>query len=366
MLKDRIKNPKFVVLSENATYIERYAANAGIELEALNKWRQIHRTLYALSSSDLFIIGGGVPFYDKLSHAIVCAFFVIVAKIFGCHVMTYAVATQTLNKKLNRFLYRNILENLDLVTVRDPLTLRIFQNIGVKRKIILTADPGLMLASVDKTRIDEILMKEGLNENKAHLLIGISIRNLSLKHSIGSEHYRQLTHKDILQYQKAMIDAADFLTTLGQVVFIPMHTVAPDDDREIAKVIISKMKLSSKVKMISDQYSPAEVMGIVSRFSLLLGTRLHSVIFAAACSVPFVTIAYDLKLMGIAESFKMENHALDLIGIDSDILKSKLDQVWKERDKIKNDLNQRITELKKLVDLNADLAVELCVNNYNK
>ncbi len=77
-------------------------------------------------------------------------------------------------------------------------------------------------------------------------------------------------------------------------------------------------------------------MGIVSRFSLLLGTRLHSVIFAAACNVPFVTIAYDLKLMGIAESFKMENHALDLIGIDSDILISKLNQVWKERDKIKN------------------------------
>ena len=161
LLKDRIKNSKFVVLSENATYIERYAANAGMELQALNKWRQIHKTLYALSTSDLFIIGGGVPFYDKLSHAIVCAFFVIVAKIFGCHVMTYAVATQTLTKPINRFLYRNILENLDLVTVRDQLTLRTFQNIGLKRKIILTADPGLALTPVDKTRIDEIFNERG-------------------------------------------------------------------------------------------------------------------------------------------------------------------------------------------------------------
>jgi polysaccharide pyruvyl transferase WcaK-like protein len=75
-------------------------------------------------------------------------------------------------------------------------------------------------------------------------------------------------------------------------------------------------------------------------------TRPHSVIFATACDVPFVTIAYDLKLMGIAESFKMENHALDIIGIDSDILVSKLEQVWKERYKIKMELNQRITELK--------------------
>ena len=209
-------------------------------------------------------------------------------------------------------------------------------------------------------------MKEGIKEYNPQIIIGISIRNLSSSHSIGSEHYRTLTDKDISRYQNAMVDAADFLTTLGQVVFIPMHTVAPDDDREIAKVIISKMKLSSKVKMISEQYSPSEVIGIVSKFSLLLGTRLHSVIFAAACNVPFVTIAYDHKLMGIAESFKMENHALDLIGIDSDILKSKLDQVWKERYKIKMELNQRITELKKLVDFNADLAVNLCLNNYYK
>ena len=143
LLKDRIRYSKFIILSENAKYIEKYAAEAGLELHALNKWRQIHKTLYALCTSDLFIIGGGVPFYDKLSHAIVCAFFVTVAKIFGCRVMTYAVATQTLQKHLTIFIYRNILENLNLVTVRDPLTLRTFQNIGVKKKLFLQLTPDL-------------------------------------------------------------------------------------------------------------------------------------------------------------------------------------------------------------------------------
>ncbi len=360
LLRDRVKDSRIIVLSENAKYIEQYMAKDGLEVQALNKWRQIHNTLYALTTADLFIIGGGVPFYDKLSHALVCAFFVFVAKVFGCRVMAYAVATQTLNNPLSRLIYKNILKRLNLVTVRDPGTLREFQGLGVKKKVILTADPGLTLTMADRTEVNRILMQEGIEESESRPLIGITTRKISSSHSYRSEHYRQLSDKDIIKFQECIAKAADFLTTLGRVVFIPMHTVDPDDDRKMATAIINKMSHTSEVKLISKQYSPAEIMGMIARCSFLLGTRVHSIILAAASNVPFVVGAYDLKLVGIAESLNMKKYAIDFIETDFDVLISRIEQAWKERDKIKHELKQRVTELRKLVDLNAELAVKLC------
>jgi len=359
LLRERINDSRIIILSENAKYIEQYMAKERLEVQALNKWRQIHNTLHVLATSDLFIIGGGVPFYDKLSHALVCAFFVFIAKIFGCRVMTYAVATLTLNSSLSRLIYKNILKRLDLVTVRDPKTLREFQGLGVKRKIILTADPGLTLTT-DRTGVNKILMQEGIEESELRPIIGITPRKLSSRHSYRNEHYRQLSDEDIIRFQESMAKAADFLTTFGQVVFIPMHTVDPDDDRKIAKAIINKMRRASEIKLISSQYSPTELMDIIARCSFLLGVRVHSIIVAAASNVPFVGVAYDLKLVGITESLNMGKYTLDLIGIDSDVLISRIEQAWKEREKIKQELKQRATEMRKLVNLNADLAAKLC------
>jgi len=360
LLRDRIRNSRFVVLSENAKDVEGYMAEEGIEVLALNKWRQIYKTLHALATADLLIIGGGVPFYDKLSHALVCAFFVIVAKIFGCRVMTYAVATQILNSRLIRLIYKNILRKLDLITVRDPKTLTEFKNLGINRQIVLTADPGLTLKMTDTIRVNEIFTEEGIEERNSRPLIGITIRSLSSSHPYRREHYRQLSSKDIFKVQESVARAADFLTKIGQVVFIPMHTVDPDDDRSMAKAIIRKMKKSSEVNVISKQYSPAEIMGVISRCSFFFGTRTHSIILAAASNVPFVIGVFDLKLVGIAKSLKMDEYAPDLIEVDSDELISMIENAWEERDKISQKLKQSVSDLKKLVDLNADLAAKLC------
>jgi polysaccharide pyruvyl transferase WcaK-like protein len=360
LLRDRISDSKIIVLSQNAEYIEHYMDREGFEVQALNKWCQIHKTLHAVGTADLFIIGGGVPFYDKLSHALACAFFVFVGKVFGCRMMTYAVATLTLTSSLTRLIYKNILRRLDLVTVRDPRTLREFQGLGLRRNILLTADPGLTLMMADRTRVNMILMQEGIEELESRPLIGITIRSLSSSLPFRREHYRQLSDEDIIRYRQCMVKVGDFLTTLGRVVFIPMHTIDPDDDREMAKLIVSKMNFKSEISIISKQYSSTEIMGVIASCSFLLGTRIHSIIAAAASNVPFVGVAYGSKLFGITESFNMNKYTLDLIGMDSDVVISLIKEAWKERDKIKLKLDRRVTELRRLVTLNADLAAKLC------
>jgi hypothetical protein len=56
----------------------------------------------------------------------------------------------------------------------------------------------------------------------------------------------------------------------------------------------------------------------------------------------------------------MNKYTLDLIGMDSDVVISLIKEAWKERDKIKLKLDRRVTELRRLVTLNADLAAKLC------
>lgn len=362
LLKLREKDIHLMVLSKNATYIERYMKSAGFNVQAVDKWRQLPKTIRSLASANLLAIGGGVPFFDKWTQVLTCAFFVMVAKLFRTPVMTYGVGTQSLEHPLSRLVYKHILNRLDLITVRDPRTLREFEGLGVKKEITLVGDPAFILRPADQDAIDKLLTQAGIQIG-TRPLIGITTRQLSAKHGYRREHYRQLSNADIIAFQEAMASAADYLTTLGQVIFIPQHTMAPDDDREMATAIMDRMEHASEVALVSAQYSPSEAAGFIANCSLLLGSRLHSIVFAATHQVPFVGVAYDLKLSGIVESLQMNDYMLDLVGLKAEDLISKLKQVWEERDTIRVNLQGKVTELSHSAEYTADLAIKLAKTN---
>lgn len=359
LLNERIDGVELVVFSDKPRQANANLALAGIRGRALHKWKQLPAVILSLASADLFIIGGGVPFYDKGDHLLVFTFLVALAKMAGCPVMAYAVASQSLRSPVSRWVYRHLLDQFRAVTVRDPLTQRQLSSLGSRRPITLTADPAFTLAGASSGRIDEILMSEGIHMDPARPLIGVTTRQLSSSHGYRGDHYRQLTPESIEAFQGAMARAADFLAMKGQVCFIPMNTECPDDDRVMAGAVLAKMRRASSVASIRGQYTPAELMGVISRCGFLLASRLHSTILAAAAGVPFAAVAYDPKLLGIAESLHMSRYAHDMIGLRPELLLETLQAAWEQRQAIRQLLLGRVAELKTLAYANADLAVQL-------
>lgn len=105
---------------------------------------------------------------------------------------------------------------------------------------------------------------------------------------------------------------------------------------------------------------PREIMGIIGRMDLIIGMRFHSLIFAAATTVPMVGIVFLHKADCFLKAICQRKFASDIgdgvlwknADIELDNIISSIEQVWSKKCEIKMEIKERIEELKKRELLN--------------
>ena len=98
------------------------------------------------------------------------------AKLFNKPVMVYANGIGPINRKINRFLTRKILNQVDLITLRDKDSRIFLKELDVENdNIYVTADPVFTLEPTKEEIILGIFEKEGIPGDKP--LVGVSVRN---------------------------------------------------------------------------------------------------------------------------------------------------------------------------------------------
>jgi len=357
LLKKRIPDAEFVVFCSDPGFIQRQYG-----FQSFNHRGQLLKQLWSLIWADLFIIGGGTPFYDDWLHMLHFAILTFLAKVFNTRTMIYAASSQKLGTAYGKILTRYIFNAVDLITIREKETIREIKNLGIRKKVHLTVDPAITLSAAPPGKVDAILDREGLSASKRPF-IGICLRPM-VTSAFHVHHYQLLSVKEIEHFKQMLTRIADYLTETGTVVFVPMHTVAPDDDCQFAREIIGRMRNSSAVKSIENAYSPQENKGILGQLDLVIGVRLHSLILATSANVPGIAISYGHKISGFMDWIGLREFSYDIDKLDYEDLKKQIDYFLANKDKMKEDLKQRMAILKKEAEENADKAAALCVRPW--
>ncbi len=194
--------------------------------------RSLLRRIGEIKSSYLFILGGGGLFMDNGSNSSNIKRWLRLlrlAKRLNVKTSLYSVGVENIRYDESRKLIRDALDKVDLITVRDRNSKDILMDIGITNKVKLLTDPAVLLGNINTSKIKDISMppkviicvrhwfdkgfyieKPEINEN--------FIRTLSVAADFIVEHY------------KVKID------------FIPFRTTSYDDDRIVAKQVISYMK----------------------------------------------------------------------------------------------------------------------------
>lgn len=301
----------------------------------------ILRVFRAMRKSKLFINGGGNLIQDNTSTRSLIYYLGMIwlAKKMGMKVMVYANGIGPINKKTNRKLTRFVLNKVDVITLREekPSKMEI-ESIGIiKPKIFITADPALTIEPCKDDEIDNIFMNEGIGLEGP--FIGISVRKW----------------KELERYEDIIVQLTDYMIDKYGLkpVFIPMHYPG---DLSVIKRMISKVK--GKAYMVDNRYSVSQTMGIIKRMDMLVGMRLHALIFAASQGIPVVGLVYEPKVEGFLKLINQASagHVRDL---QFENLKNIVEDVWRKKDDLKIQLNNMSSELKKKALENANIAVEL-------
>jgi polysaccharide pyruvyl transferase CsaB len=290
---------------------------------------------------DLFILGGGGILYDADARTYLRE--VLIAREQGIPVMVYAIGAGPLQDPGAQQAVREALEHVELVTVRERGAHQVLENAGLHRDMPVTADPALLLKPEPLRR--GVLRTEGLEGRRR--LIGMSVREPGV------------AAPDIDQkvYHALLANAADFMVDRfdADIVFVPMEPGSLDNQHSHA--VIAQMLRAPRATVLKGQYSSQQLLALMSRFSFVVGMRLHFLIFAALRGVPFVALPYSGKVAGFLEDLQMPAPPLKLVNPGR--LIAHIDQSWDRRRSLRARLLKNVPALQARAEQNHKLAMEL-------
>jgi colanic acid/amylovoran biosynthesis protein len=258
--------------------------------------------------------------------------------------------------KWTRPLARYIMNRASLVTARDPITYGYLQSMGLQQENLhLTADMAFLLDPAPPPQVEEILRRERIELDERPCL-GVSLSGL-----VQSKY--QALNVAAKQQSFALL-FAQLLDSISheldcQVLFIS-HVTGPSlskDDRVVSRAVQKAMTRQSWV--LSGDYRPEELKGIVARLQLFFGARMHANIAALSSAVPTVAIAYSHKTQGIMDLLGQSGRVVNIATLTREECSSQLRSAWQERRKIESQLRLQLERVRELSRRNVELLLPL-------
>ena len=283
-LREKIPDCSLTVLSHNpASTREKYGVEA---VERMSPGA----ILRAVRRCDMLISGGGSLLQDVTSSKSIHYYLFIIrlAKLLGKKVFIYSQGIGPIDHAFNRRATARALKKADGIVVRDERSAKLLEQIGLpQERIVITADPVIRMKRPDRTVGREILARAGIKKD-GRLTVGWAIREKNR----DSAFVREIT--ECIRWLRENYDA--------ESVLIPFHY---EEDREVCSVIAERT--NGAAKCLSEKYLSEDMLSIIGNMDVLVGVRLHSMIYAAIMGVPIIGVSYDPKCTAFLNSVGLDS-----------------------------------------------------------
>jgi len=271
-LRRRRPGVEIAVLSASPSETSRLYAIRGVSR------RDPREIVRVLRRCDLFLSGGGSLFQDATSWRSPWYYFSILAlaRRLARRTAVYAQGIEPFHRAHVRTAAGFLLDRVDLITVRDVTSQAVLAQMGVHRpRVVLSADPSLLLAPEWSSAVEAEKARWGNGR-----VFGLALRPWG--------------HSRIIP---AAADAARLIAArLGvRWALLPMY---PPGDVVVAEALAARIGPAAVV--VKTPLGPREMLALIGSLDLLVGMRLHALLFAASQGVPIVPVAYNPKVEALA------------------------------------------------------------------
>lgn len=265
----RSENPsiEITVLSNHPQQTE-----TAFQVKSVNRHR-FAEINHVMRQADGLISGGGSLFQDVTSSRSLLYYAGIIqlARFHKVPVCIYAQGIGPLRRLSSKRLVSYLFNRSQYISVRDQDSKLFLQMIGVKEAIQVVPDPVLGLQT-------------SFPEKMPSNVVCVAVR----------------TWLDHQSYKKQLAVCLDRLHQLGYTIeFLPMHG---QQDYAASLEIQQTMQSPSHVIPVTSSFT--EKMLHIHQADVLIGMRLHALIFAAMATTPFVALSYDPKIDAITKQFE--------------------------------------------------------------
>lgn len=310
-----------------------------------------------IANCDIFILGGGSLLQDlRVYYLPILLSLIRLAQRHDKKTVVYGIGAGPIDTSFGQKLCRSVLNETDLVTVRDPMSKEVLERCNVL-DVIITADPAFGIEVPDQVIIDRYLKSMDIM-NGDRFIASTAYKWL---HDSDLSRNANMETQDLQNRREYMADIFEFIVNkhVQKVLFVP--TVKIDGDGY--KIIRELMPSSEKVKILDYDTHFNAVFAALSRSYVLIGMRLHSLIFATLMGVPIVPISYCGKVKSYLDLIGIGDLYLDVEDLGKEMftvqLLDNLDIVWEKRSYYINHQQLAAVRLKQKAYENAKLVADL-------
>lgn len=257
---------------------------------------------HEISRAKVLISGGGSLLQDKTSKRSLryYAWVMNAAHILKKKVYVYANGIGPVSDERNRRLTARVVMQSELVTVRDNGSKNELLALGVdENKINVSADPAFLISPDEKSKryADELAEKFGR-------FMVVSVRPLD--NSAPGSPLTERDEENLLAVEKAVTDIAKKYSLTP--VILPMQC---SRDSEISERLSKELAKNGIKAPVYVPRSSGELVCVLGKAMLVIGMRLHAVIFASSASSPVIGLSYDPKVAGFMHELG-QDYVIDL------------------------------------------------------
>jgi colanic acid/amylovoran biosynthesis protein len=253
-----------------------------------------HPTLEWIRNSNLAVSRGGLIFHTIPPTLrgdvgfLIRTLGILAAQQFGVPVVLLGMHAGPFRTSAGKRLFRGIAGGSALALPRDAISSAEFESITGRSDSLRLPDSvfGLRLPVIDMSRV---FSSRGLRPELTTLALVVSSE---LTESAGS-HAARLANAALALREARVID---------QILIV----VQAERDRDISR-LLANLVGESPAMVVDEDLDPAQLVAVYSACSMVLSSRLHSVIFAFLGGTPAVSVATGL-------TFK-EGAVLSLVGL---------------------------------------------------
>ena len=269
----------------------------------------------AIAECDVFILGGGGLLQDKTTIFNPSRWLakLRLAQRMGKTTCLYANSVGELRFGINRRMAARALKKVHLITLRDALSAELLEQLGVAGAQV-TADPAYCLEPPTPE-------EQAAAQSKYHLpaeYICIAIRHWYGTNAIIpvkiATRLGLRSRKNARQYERYTGVMAEITQRINQELGLPVVflSMCRGRDARVARDILEKLPENAGNIIIDDPaMTPQDALAIIGQSRLLLGMRLHSLIYAASLAVPMVPIVYQDKVEGLVQMLGAQSVHVD-------------------------------------------------------
>ena len=270
--------------------------------------------------------------------------------------VVYGIGAGPIDTKLGKSMTRAILNNTDLVTVRDRMSKKVLENCGVTN-VIQTVDPAFGIDVPPQDIIDHCLKSMNMPQGERY----ISSTAYNWLHDSDLSRNATSAAHDLQNRRERMADIFESVVNKcdQKMLFVP--TVKIDHD---GYTVIKNLMPSSERASVLD-YNPNfnAVFAALSQSDILIGMRLHSLILATIMGVPVVPVSYCGKVKSYLERIGLEDMYLDIEDLGTENFAEQFSEnfnsVWTNKTIYATKQREAAENLRQKALLNAKLVAEL-------